>query len=380
MRIGVYVCHCGRNIAGTVNVAEVVEFAKSLPHVVVAKDYRYVCSDAEQEMIKEDIIEFGLDRAVLSCCSPSMNEPTFRSTVVKGGLNPYCLERANIREQCSWVHSDTEEATAKAKLIVAAAVAKVILSEPLVAKEVDVIPAALVIGGGIAGIQAALDLANAGFKVYLVEREPYLGGHVAQLDRTAPPLEDAGRMVLLKIAELKEHPNIEIFTYSEVEEVEGYIGNFKVKVRKKPTYVNIEKCTKCGNCSDVCPVKVSDEFNLGLSSRAAVYPSPFAEPFYFIDPLACLYLQGKDCSACKEACKPGAIDFDQTEEILELGVGSIVVATGYDVFDTRLKPEYGHGVYPNVLTGLEAKLTQILRVESEAFLEREFLQTLDLRA
>ncbi len=353
MRVGVYVCHCGRNIAETVNVAEVVEFAKSLPYVVVAKDYRYVCSDPGQEMIKDDIGEFGLDRVVLACCSPTMNQVTFMNTVQKGGLNPYCMERANIREQCSWVHPDIGEATTKAKLIVAAAVAKVLLSEPLIAKEIDVIPAALVIGGGIAGIQAALDIGNAGFKVYLVEREPYLGGHVAQLDKTFPSLDDASDMLLSKIAELRKHPNIEILTYSEVVEAEGYIGNFKVKVKKKPTYIDMGKCTKCSNCIDVCPVKVPDEFNLGLNSRSAVYLPGFPDSSYLIDSEACLHLRGEDCSACEEACEPDAIDFEQREEEVELEVGTIVVATGYDIFDARLKPEYGYGIYPNVITGLE---------------------------
>ncbi len=353
MKIGVYVCHCGRNIAGTVDIAEVVEFAKTLPQVVVAKDYRYMCSDPGLQIIRDDIVEHGLGKVVIAACSPSMHQATFMNNVQEVDLNPYCLERANIREQCSWVHSDVGEATAKAKLLVAAAVAKVLLSEPLAIKELSVIPAALVIGGGIAGIQAALDLGNAGFKVYLVEREPHLGGHMAQLNKTFPSLASAEEMLQSKIDEVKEQPNIEVLTYSEVVEVEGYIGNFKVKVKKKPTYIDMEKCTSCGRCIEVCPVEAPDEFNLGLNKRAAVYLPPFPDAPYLIDPGACLNLQGEDCSACREACEPDAIALEQREEELELEVGAIVVATGYDVFDAALKPEFGYGIYPNVISGLE---------------------------
>ncbi|MFC2067466.1 4Fe-4S binding protein [Chloroflexota bacterium] len=353
MRVGVFVCHCGKNIARTVNVVEVAEFARSLPNVVVAKDYRYLCSDPGQQLISDDIVEFGLDKVVIASCSPSMHQTTFMNNVQKAGLNPYCLDRANIREQCSWVHADIGEATEKAKLLLAAAVAKVIRSEPLDVKEVSVVPASLVIGGGITGIQAALDIGNSGFKVYLIEREPYLGGHVAQLNKTAPSLDDTSQILQSRIEELKKHLNIEVLTYSEMVKVEGYIGNFKVQVKRKPTYVNMERCTKCGSCTQACPVAVPDEFNLGLNTRAAVYRSLSAESFYLIDPESCLYFQGNDCLACREACKPDAIQLSQKEENLELEVGTIVVATGYDIFDARLKPEYGYGVYPNVITGLE---------------------------
>jgi heterodisulfide reductase subunit A len=276
MKIGVYVCHCGRNIAGTVNVAEVAEFAKGLPNVVVAKEYRYVCSDPGQQIISDDIAEFGLDKVVIASCSPSMHQATFMNNVQKAGLNPYCLDRANIRENCSWVHSNKREATEKAKMLVAAAVAKVILSEPLEVKEVSVTPTALVIGGGIAGMQAALDIGDAGFKVFLVEREPQLGGHAAQLYKTFPSLDEADQLLLPRMKRIKEHPNIEVLTDTEVTGLEGYIGNFKVAVKQKP---------------------------------------------------------------------------DGAER--ELEVGTIVIATGYDIFDARLKPEFGYGVYPNVITGLE---------------------------
>ncbi len=353
MRVGVYVCHCGHNIAGTVNVSEVAEFAKSLPHVVVARDYRYICSEPGQEIIGNDIVEFKLDRVIIAACSPSMHYRAFMNNVEKAGLNPYCLERANIREQCSWVHSNIEEATTKAKSLIRATLAKAKLSNPLVSKEINVIPAALVIGGGISGIQAALDVGNAGFKVYLVEKESHLGGHVAQLNKTFPTLDCASEMLLLKVEEVQKQPNIEVLTYSEVTNVEGYIGNFKVNAKKKPRYVDMQKCTKCGRCLAACPVEVPDKFNLGLTSRAAVYLTALPNTPYVIDSEACLNLLGKDCSACKEVCKPGAIDFGQREEELELEVGAIVVATGYETFDARLKPEFGYGIYPNVITSLE---------------------------
>jgi len=273
-RIGVYVCHCGVNIAATVDVERVARLAQGLPSVAVARDYTYMCSDPGQALIKKDIKEFGLTKVVVASCSPRMHEPTFRGTIQEAGLNPYCLEMANIREQCSWVHREKEEATRKAMQLVAAAVGKALLLEPLEERRADVTPAALVIGGGIAGMQAALDIANAGFQVYLVEKEPHLGGHLAQLDKTFPTLEPVAPLLAEEIREVERHPNIDLLTSTEVVGVEGYIGNFKVKVTDRTTR-------------------------------------------------------------------------------RELKVGTIVVATGYDLFDAQLKPEYGYGVYENVITGLE---------------------------
>lgn len=274
LRIGVYVCHCGVNIAATVDVEAVTRFALGLPSVAIARDYTYMCSDPGQALIKEDIKEFGLTKVVVASCSPMMHEPTFRGTIQEAGLNPYCLEMANIREQCSWVHEEEEEATRKAIQLVAAAVDKAFLLEPLEERRVAVTSAALVIGGGIAGMQAALDIANAGFQVYLVEKEPRLGGHLAQLDKTFPTLEPVAPLLAEEIREVEGHPNIDLLTSAEVIGLEGYIGNFKVNV--------------------------TDQATIG-----------------------------------------------------ELNVGTIVVATGYDLFDARLKPEYGYGIYEKVITGLE---------------------------
>ncbi|TEU11046.1 MAG: CoB--CoM heterodisulfide reductase iron-sulfur subunit A family protein [Anaerolineales bacterium] len=275
-KVGVYVCHCGINIASTVDVEAVTEFARQLPNVVVARNYQYMCSDPGQALIKQDIEELGLDRVVVAACSPRMHEPTFRAVVQEAGINPYFFEQANIREQCSWVHEEGADTTEKAMRLVAAAVAKAALYRPLEEREVGVIPAALVIGGGIAGLEAALDIAEAGYRVYLVERKDHLGGHMARLNRTFPTLESAAELLSQAISQVQEHPNIEVMTTSEVVEVEGYVGNFAIKV----------KVGQVGNLS-------------------------------------------------------------------ELEVGAIVVATGYEPFDPRLKPEFAYGIYDNVITSLE---------------------------
>jgi heterodisulfide reductase subunit A len=289
MKIGVYVCHCGTNIAATVDVYAVAKFANSLPNVAVARDYVYMCSDPGQELLKKDISEFSLDRIVVASCSPRMHEVTFRKACEEAGLNAYCMEMANIREHCSWVHSDRAKATEKTEDLIAAAVAKASLLEPLEAHHVGVTPSALIIGGGIAGVQCALDIADAGFPVYLVEREPSIGGHMAQLDKTFPTLDCSACVLTPKMVDVARHENITLITYAEIESVEGYVGNFKVKVRKNPRYVDEVKCTGCGDCITVCPVKdvLPNEFDLGLSKRGAIYlPFPQAIPLvYTIDKL-----------------------------------------------------------------------------------------------
>ncbi len=255
MKIGVYVCECGINIGATVDSKKVAEYAETLPDVAVGRFYKYMCSDPGQELIKKDIKELKLDRVVVASCSPRMHEPTFRAVLEDTGLNPYCFEMANIREQCSWVHTDKEKATKKAMTIVASAVARAALLEPLQKKEVTVTPEALVIGGGIAGIQTALDIGNMGYKTYLVEKTPSIGGRMAQLDKTFPTLDCSACILTPKMVDVSRHPNIELLTYAEVTDVDGYIGNFNVKIKKKPRYIDVEKCTGCAACIEHCPVQ-----------------------------------------------------------------------------------------------------------------------------
>ncbi|HDJ26512.1 MAG TPA: CoB--CoM heterodisulfide reductase iron-sulfur subunit A family protein, partial [Candidatus Bathyarchaeota archaeon] len=356
-RIGVFVCHCGLNIAGVIDVEALVEYAKTLPGVVYAVDYRYMCADPGQKLIKDAIKEHELNRVIVAACSPRLHEPTFRRCVAEAGLNPYLFEMANIREHSSWCHPhEPEKATEKAKDLIRMAVARARLLEPLKTIKVPVTKRALVIGGGIAGINAALDLAELGFEVYLVEREPSIGGHMAQLDKTFPTLDCAACILTPKMVDVARHPNIKLLTYSEVEAVEGYIGNYRVKVLKKPRYVDETKCTGCGTCMEKCPMKkIPDEFNVGLSYRTAIYiPFPQAVPkVAVIDPEHCLYLTRGRCRLCEKVCQAGAIDFSQKPELLELDVGVIIVATGFDIYLPKDMPELGYGRYPDVIVGLE---------------------------
>ncbi|MGB2855698.1 MAG: CoB--CoM heterodisulfide reductase iron-sulfur subunit A family protein [Dehalococcoidia bacterium] len=353
--IGVYICHCGTNIAQTVDVKKVSEYAGTLDSVVVARDYMFMCSDVGQELIENDIRELGLNRVVVASCSPRMHELTFRKVCQRAGLNPYLFEMANIREQCSWVHSDKDLATEKAKALVRAAVKRAFYQEPLETKEAPVNPNTLVVGGGIAGIQAALEIADSEHKVYLVEREPSIGGHMIQLDKTFPTLDCSSCITTPKMSAAGSHPYIDLMTYSEVEEVSGYIGNFKVRIRRKARYVDEDKCNSCGVCQEKCPWQVDSEFNAGLIKRKAIYtPFPQAVPnIPVIDTEHCAYFLKGTCRACEKFCDAKAINFEQTDQIIEVEVGSIIVATGYDVFDPSVMPRYGYGRYDNVITSLE---------------------------
>ena len=354
-RIGVYICHCGSNIAGIVDCAEVTRFAQDLDGVVIARDYKFMCSSPGQELIKKDIKELGLNRVVVAAGSPTMHEPTFRRACQEAGINPYLFEMANIREHCSWVTEDKQQATEKAKALVSAAVSRVYYHEPLETREVPINPNTLVVGGGIAGIQAALKIADSGHKVYLVETSPSIGGHMAQLDKTFPTLDCSACILTPKMTLVSSHPYIELLTYSEVEEVSGYIGNFKVKIRQKARYVDADKCTGCGICQTKCPWKVDSEFEAGLGKRKAIYtPFPQAVPnIPVIDRKHCIYFLKGKCRACEKFCEPGAINFEQQDEIVEVEVGSIIVATGFQVFDPTPIYQYGYGRLDNVITSLE---------------------------
>jgi len=356
VRVGVYVCHCGLNIAGSVDCEEVAKFASGLPNVVLAKDNRYTCSDQGQELIKKDIKEHRLNRVVVASCSPRLHEPTFRKTCEEAGINKYLFEMANIREQCSWVHlHDRKAATEKAEDLVKMAVAKAALLQPAEEIEVPIIRKALIIGGGVAGIQAALDLADTGYKVYLVEKEPSIGGMMARIDKTFPTMDCSICILAPKMSDVGHHPNIELLANSEVVDVKGYIGNFHVKVLKKPRYVT-KDCSACDECAKVCPVIAPNEFDVGLAIRHAIY-TPFAQAVpstYTIDMNLCLNKDGVIvCDKCMKACERQTITFEMKPEIAQLEVGTVIVATGADVFDPSTLPNYGYGKYPNVITSLE---------------------------
>ncbi|MDI6691028.1 MAG: CoB--CoM heterodisulfide reductase iron-sulfur subunit A family protein [Candidatus Bathyarchaeota archaeon] len=357
-RIGVYVCHCGLNIAGVVDVEKVTEYAEKLQDVIVAKHYVYMCSETGQRMVKEDIKAHNLDRIVIATCSPRMHEETFRRTVAEAGLNPYLLEIVNLREHVSWVHSEEpEKATEKAKDLVKMGVARVKLLQPLEKRRVSVEKNVLVVGGGIAGIQASLDLADAGFRVYLVEKAPSIGGRMAQLDKTFPTLDCSACILTPKMVDAARHPNIILLTNSEVTNVSGFVGNYEVSIVKKPRYVDEEKCVGCELCTQVCPVKVPDKFNEGLSQTHAIsIYSPYAVPkIAIINPNHCLRLKyDKDvCGKCLEACEAKAINFEQQPEEFRLKVGAIILAVGAEIFDASKMPELRYKQCKNVVSNIE---------------------------
>ena len=360
-KIGVYVCHCGTNIAGTVDVVNVAQWAaEHLEHrgVVIGREYKFMCSSLGQELIEQDIKELGLTRVVVAACSPHLHEQTFRTASKRAGLNPYLCELVSIREQVSWVHTDKAAATEKAKAVISGGVERVRMDEPLEPLLVPIHPATMVVGGGIAGIQAALEIADSGRHVYLVEREPSIGGHMAQFDKTFPTLDCSACILTPKMVSVGSHPNITLLTWSEVDNVDGYVGNFTVTVRKKARYVNTDSCTGCGICWEKCPKKIVDDvYEAGYGQRKAIYtPFPQAVPKYpVIDVENCIYFIRGKCKACQIFCptEPNSIDFEQQDELIDIPVGNIILATGYDLFDSKRIPQYGYGKYANVFSSLE---------------------------
>lgn len=355
-RIGVFICWCGSNIAATVDVERLSEAVKAEPGVVFAANYQYMCSENGQQLIKNAIKEYKLDGVVVGSCSPRMHEATFRKAAEAAGLNPYMVEVANIREQCSWIHKDREEATRKALVLVRTAIAKVRLDAPLKEGESPVVKRALVIGGGIAGIQAALDIAEAGFPVDIVEKNPTIGGRMAQLDKTFPTLDCSACILTPKMVDCAQNEKIDILSYSEVEEVKGYVGNFKVKIKRKARYVDETKCTGCKVCMEKCPSKKGlNEFNMNLDNRTAIY-IPFAQAIpnvAVIDPEQCIKLNTGKCGICQKFCGVGAINYEMKDEFIEREYGAIVVATGYRPIKLDNFNEYGYSDNKDVVTSLE---------------------------
>ena len=363
-RIGVFVCHCGTNIAGSMSIDDVVNYAKTLPYVAVADQYQYMCSTPGQKKIDDAIKEYNLTGVVVAACSPRLHEPTFRTATKEGGLNPFRFEMANIREQNSWVHMHGmwDEATQKAKDQVRMAVAKAAKLEDLVPKSVPVEKTAMVVGGGVAGMQAALDLASAGIKTYLIERTPTIGGRMSQLDKTFPTLDCSQCILTPKMVDVGRHPNIEMMTYTEVEKVEGYIGNFDVTLRKKARGVMtpVEAtakgivgggCNGCGDCAAVCPVIKPNPFEMGMAPRKAIYiyHAQVMPLIYTVDFDSCV-----KCGLCVEACgEKKAIDLEMQDEFITVKVGTAVLATGYELFPIENKREWGYKQFDNVINALE---------------------------
>jgi heterodisulfide reductase subunit A len=355
-KIGVFVCHCGENISATVDCAKVAETASKYDGVTFSIDYKYMCSDPGQTIIKNAIKEKGLTGVVVASCSPRMHEPTFRKACAEAGLNPYMCEMANLREHCSWVHEKGEATTEKAIDLVRILVEKVKYNQSLNAIKVPVTKTALVIGGGIAGIQASLDIANAGHKVILIEKDPSIGGHMSQLSETFPTLDCSQCILTPRMVEVAQHPNITLYTYAELESLDGFIGNFKAKIRRKSKSIDEKLCTGCGLCTIKCPnKKIPSEFNEGLGNRTAIYvPFPQAVPNKpVIDRIHCTYYTKGKCRICEKVCPTQAIRFDQEDQIVEAEIGAIVLATGFAVKQTDFFPEYGYGKYPDMITGLQ---------------------------
>ncbi|MCX5805555.1 MAG: CoB--CoM heterodisulfide reductase iron-sulfur subunit A family protein [Proteobacteria bacterium] len=356
MRVGVFICHCGNNIAGTVDVAKVAEETRKIPGVAYATTYMYTCSEPGQNEIKEAIVREGLDRVVVAACSPRMHELTFRRTVEKAGLNRYFFEMANIREHISWIGENKDLNTTKATEAVRMAVAKVMQNKPLYSTSFKVNKRVLVIGGGVAGMQAALDCADGGLEVLLVEKSPSVGGMMARLDKTFPTIDCSICILGPKMVDVAQHDKITLHAFSEIEEIKGYVGNYQIKIRKKATYVDWTKCTGCGACMEKCPSKNAyDAFNYGVApTRAINIPFPQAIPKKAkIDPKFCRqFVKGK-CGVCAKICPTKAIDYEMQDEIITEDIGAIIVATGYSLIDMDKLPEYGGGRYPDVISGIQ---------------------------
>lgn len=354
-RVGVFICHCGGNISNTVDVEGLAAGIGEIPGVALATTYQYVCSAPGQDLIKEKVKEYNLDSYIIAACSHTLHENTFRGLAKEVGINPYQVEIANIREQNSWVHDDTEKATKKAVAIIRSIIEKITRNENLLPIEVPVTKKVLIVGAGIAGIQAALDIANAGYEVTLVEKRATIGGHMAQISKTFPTLDCSQCIMTPRMVEVAHHKNIDLMSYSEVEEISGYVGNFNVKIKRKPTFVDPEKCTLCDKCTEVCPVEVDSDHDRNIKKRKAIYiPFPQAIPAtYTLDEETCLGLLPIACGECTKVCEPGAINYDHQPQFIDDTFGAIIVATGYELYPILNLEEYGAGQIPDVIDGLQ---------------------------
>jgi heterodisulfide reductase subunit A2 len=360
-KVGVFVCWCGSNIAGAVDVDKAVADALEFDEVAHAENYIYMCSDPGQQKVKDAIRDKNLDAVVVACCSPRMHESTFRKAADSAGLNSYMVEIANIREQCSWVHpNNMPVATVKASNIIEATLDKVKQNLPLETIPIDLTKRVCVVGGGIAGIMSALDLADGGHEVIIIEKEPAIGGHMAQIGTTFPYFQKVPEMLEKKIAEIEAHPNIKVYLNSCVDTLDGYVGNFKVTIHTNPAFVDTATCTNCGKCLEACPVSVPDEFNCGLTRRGAIYRYGRSgkRPLPVIEQTDCLHFceagleAGEKCRLCSDACPEKAIDLGAIRFLREEEVGAIVMATGFDQYSPVNMPEYGSGNLPDIIDGL----------------------------
>ncbi len=368
-KIGIYVCECGGNIGDVVDVKAVLETVKQWERVVDAKYQKYLCSRPSQEIIVEAIKRKNLDRVVIASCTPRMHLPTFQSTLERAGLNPYMLEFVNIREQDSWVHGPkpSRESTKKAIGLIRGGYERSLELEPLESISEKSSREILIVGGGIAGITAALELGYLGYKIHLVERNTSIGGNMAKLTKVFPTLDCAQCILTPRMAEVGRNPNVRLFTCSEVQEVKGRPGNYEVKVFMKPRGVDTEKCRSCGVCAKVCPVTTPDRFNEGLTERKAAYIEfPQAVPStYVIDFNACT-----KCLKCEQLCPAKAINLEDKGKTIDLKVGAIIMATGYELYDATLLKNYAYGVYEDVITMMDLERLVSASGPTEGYVKR----------
>jgi heterodisulfide reductase subunit A len=366
-KIGVFICHCGKNIAGGLNIKRLVEKTKQIKGVSFAAENKFCCSEDGQGDIKKAIHEQKLDRVVVAACAPSLHLMTFQRCGEKEGIEPQFVDLVDIRKWTmhgSPQKTNPEEAFKKSKSLIELAVKRMRLKRLVPMAEIEARQSILIIGGGVAGLEAGLDLADKGYRVSIVERLPTIGGKMALLYKVFPTNDCAPCILAPKTAYANIHPNITLLTNAEVKNLTGHIGSFDVKVLQSPRYIDADKCTGCGECVEKCPVKVKDEvFSAGLGERKAIY-IPYDQSIpkkAVIDSPNCLYFQKGVCRLCEKQCPTDAINFDQKPKKMEIKVGAIIAATGFEEYDPSSKSEYGYGRYSNVIT--QFQLARLLDID-----------------